>query len=162
MMTHMLRGVLERGTGRTGRLEVPAVGKTGTTDGYRDAWFAGYTPDLVAVVWVGFDHGRALGLPGSQAALPIWAEFMKAATAGRPAAQFDPPEGITLVRIDPHTGGLATPECPEVLDEAFPVGRVPTATCPMHRAALTGSGPTPEPEPPTPQPKAAQRGWWPF
>ena len=158
MVTHMLRGVLERGTGRAGRLQVPAAGKTGTTDGYRDAWFAGYVADLVTVVWVGFDHGRAVGLAGSQAALPIWTEFMKIATAGRPVGAFGAPPGIVLVDIDPTTGGIATPLCPEVIEEAFPVGAAPSARCPAHwypRASRERPG-----QPETTQPETGRRHWW--
>src|SRR5262249_28442349 len=104
LVTHLLEGVIDRGTGRgvrTAGFERAAAGKTGPTNDYGDAWFAGYTPDLVTVVWVGFDHRRPLGLSGAQAALPIWTAFMRAATAGRPARDFDVPEGVSLVTIDP-------------------------------------------------------------
>jgi penicillin-binding protein 1B len=163
LVTHMLQGVLERGTGRAGQLAVPAAGKTGTTDGYRDAWFAGYTPELVAVVWVGFDHGRAVGLPGSEAALPIWSEFMSKATAGRPMAVFQPPPGIGYARIDPASGGLATAACPESIEEAFPVDAVPSAPCALHSLSV----PWPEEEEsveaqPEPSPDEPGRRWWPF
>ena len=69
-----------------------AAGKTGTTNDYKDAWFVGYTPDLLAVVWVGFDGQSKLNLSGSEAALPIWTEFMKSATANMPVTDFVPPE----------------------------------------------------------------------
>ena len=161
MVTHMLRGVIERGTGRAGRLEVPAAGKTGTTDGYRDAWFAGYTPDLVAVVWVGFDHGRPVGLPGSRAALPIWTEFMKSATAGQPVVAFRPPPGIVFADIDPATGGLATPLCPEVIEEAFPIDAVPAEPCPVHWSSTDPWRRPAQPAPAKPARKE-RRGWWPF
>jgi penicillin-binding protein 1B len=165
MVTHMLRGVLERGTGRAGRLDVMAAGKTGTTDGYRDAWFAGYTPDLVAVVWVGFDQGRALGLTGSQAALPIWKEFMTMATAGRPSSALRPPPGTALALIDPATGELATRLCPETIEEAFPIDAVPVADCLLHPFSTVRSGRESRPEPsraePTP-PRARERRWWPW
>jgi penicillin-binding protein 1B len=161
MVTHMLQGVLERGTGRTGRLAVPATGKTGTTDGYRDAWFAGYTPELVAVVWVGFDHGRAVGLPGSRAALPIWSEFMRKATAGRPVATFQPPPGISYARIDPESGGLATPSCPESIEEAFPVGAVPSTPCALHSMAAPWQQEAADSVPPG-SPSDPGQGWWPF
>jgi penicillin-binding protein 1B len=168
-ITHMLRGVIERGTGQSAGFEVPAAGKTGTTDGYRDAWFAGYTPDLVTVVWVGFDQERALGLTGSGAALPIWAEFMKMATAGYPGTPFRPPPGVVLTNIDPQTGGLATPLCPEVIEEVFPVDLEPDEECPAHSsssftevdAPLPGQGEAPPGEPPAPR---RERRWlpWPF
>jgi penicillin-binding protein 1B len=135
LVTHLMEGVLQRGTGQRARalgFTRPAAGKTGTTNESRDAWFAGFTPDLVAVVWVGFDQDRALGLTGAQAALPIWTRFMKDATAGYPPASFVPPAGVALVRIDPYTGALATPSCPQTIDEAFWKGQEPTAPCPLH------------------------------
>lgn len=139
MVTHLLEGVLERGTARGSRQKGftrPAAGKTGTTDDYGDAWFAGYTPDLVAVVWVGFDQRQSLGLSGAQAALPIWTNFMKRATAGRPIAEFAPPPGITLVPIDLQTGFRATAQCPVVIEEAFYEGEEPTQPCPRHAADI--------------------------
>ncbi|MFQ5849425.1 MAG: PBP1A family penicillin-binding protein [Candidatus Binatia bacterium] len=99
MMNHLLKGVLDRGTGRGARrrgFNRPAAGKTGTTNDTRDAWFAGYTPDLLAVVWVGFDQQSELGLSGAQAALPIWTEFMKQATAGSPVTDFKRPPGMVV------------------------------------------------------------------
>src|SRR5262249_51797717 len=81
MTTHLLRGVMKRGTGAASAawgLQDVTAGKTGTTDGLRDAWFVGYTPDLVVGVWVGLDDGGALGLTGSQAALPMWGSVMQA------------------------------------------------------------------------------------
>jgi membrane carboxypeptidase/penicillin-binding protein len=92
----------------------------------------GYTPDLLAVVWVGFDNKAKLGLSGAQAALPIWTEFMKLATAGAPITDFAPPPGIKIVEIDPLSGQLATPNCSYVLREAFLEGDEPTTTCPLH------------------------------
>ncbi|MBI2357809.1 MAG: PBP1A family penicillin-binding protein [Deltaproteobacteria bacterium] len=138
MMNYLLKGVLDRGTGRGARargFNRPAAGKTGTTNDLKDAWFVGYTPDLLAVVWVGFDNQSKLGLSGAQAALPIWTEFMKRATAGTPATDFNPPAGIKMVDIDPESGYLATPECPQVIREAFFEGEEPTRYCPLHRPA---------------------------
>lgn len=135
ILTHMLEGVLERGTARSARQQGfsrPAAGKTGTTNDYGDAWFVGYTPDLVTVVWVGFDQRQSLGLSGGQAALPIWTNFMKHATAGQPEAEFVPPPGVVLVPIDPHTGMRATAQCPVVIEEAFPEGVEPTQPCSLH------------------------------
>lgn len=136
LITHLLEGVLDQGTGRSARaygFSHPAAGKTGTTNDYGDAWFAGYTPDLLTVVWVGFDDRReSLHLSGAQAALPIWTEFMKRATAGRPAHSFSSPPGISLVSIDPLTGLRATPYCPTVIEEAFFAGEEPTSSCPYH------------------------------
>jgi penicillin-binding protein 1B len=135
LVTHLMEGVLDRGTGRGVRersFTRPAAGKTGTTNDTRDAWFAGFTPDLLAVVWVGFDDGRPLGLTGAEAALPIWTDFMQRASAASPPSAFRPPPGVALVRIDPYTGGIATAGCPETLLEAFWRGQEPTAPCPIH------------------------------
>ena len=135
MMNYLLKGVLDRGTGafaRTWGFTRPAAGKTGTTNDFKDAWFVGYTPDLLSVVWVGFDGQSKLGLSGAQAALPIWTEFMKRATAGAPVTDFVPPPGIKIVDIDPLSGQLATSNCPYALREAFPEGDEPTGTCPLH------------------------------
>jgi penicillin-binding protein 1B len=135
LLTHVLEGVLDRGTGQGARehgFTRPAAGKTGTTNDGRDAWFAGFTPDLLAVVWVGFDDGAPLGLTGAEAALPIWTAFMQRATAALPPTAFHSPTGVALVRIDPYTGGIATPTCPETLVEAFWRGQEPTAACPAH------------------------------
>ena len=90
-MNQLLKGVLDRGTASGARrlgFTRPAAGKTGTTNDYKDAWFVGYTPDLLAVVWVGFDGQSKLNLSGADAALPIWTEFMKAATASMPVTDF--------------------------------------------------------------------------
>jgi penicillin-binding protein 1B len=138
MMNYLLEGVLDRGTAEVARrwgFTRPAAGKTGTTNDYKDAWFVGYTPDLLAVVWVGFDNQSKLGLSGAQAALPIWTEFMKQATAGTPITDFIPPPGIKIVEIDPLSGQLATASCPYVLREAFFEGDEPVATCPLHPGA---------------------------
>jgi penicillin-binding protein 1B len=140
MMNYLLKGVLDRGTGRGARaqgFDRPAAGKTGTTNDLKDAWFVGYTPDLLAVVWVGFDNQTKLDLSGAQAALPIWTEFMKRATAGTPVTDFIPPPGIKIVDIDPLSGYLATPNCPQVIREAFLEGEEPSGFCPLHPAPLT-------------------------
>ena len=135
IMNHLLRGVLDRGTGDVARrwgFTRPAAGKTGSTNDLKDAWFVGYTPDLLAVVWVGFDNKAKLGLSGAQAALPIWTEFMKRATAGTPVTDFVVPPGIKIVEIDPLSGQLATPNCSYVIREAFLEGEEPIKTCPLH------------------------------
>ncbi len=113
-MNNMLRGVVDRGTARGARrlgFTRPAAGKTGTTNDARDAWFAGYTPDLLALVWVGFDRQSELGLPGSRAALPIWTDFMKKATSRLPVTDFVTPPGVSAFEPGPRPGG--PPRCPD-------------------------------------------------
>jgi membrane carboxypeptidase/penicillin-binding protein len=137
-MTSMMESVLNEGTGYPARLRGfarPAAGKTGTTDNYSDAWFVGFTPDLVCGVWVGFDELKriARNATGATVALPIWTEFMKAAVEGTPALHFPRPEGITAARICMSTGLLATSACPTARDEVFAEGTQPTAFCTTHR-----------------------------
>jgi penicillin-binding protein 1B len=135
LVSHALEGVFERGTANTAReagILFPVSGKTGTTDDYRDSWFAGYTPELVCVVWVGTDSGRDTGLSGAAGALRIWTHFMKALypAAGPPA--FAVPLGVTTAVIDPSSGYLATSACPEQFAESFIDGTEPGDTCPLH------------------------------
>ena len=95
----MMRSVLNEGTGagaRANGFTADAAGKTGTTNDLRDAWFVGFTPELLTVVWVGLDDNQPLGLSGAQAALPIWTAFMKNAVAGRTSSTFEAPAGVTL------------------------------------------------------------------
>ena len=136
LVTNMMRSVLNEGTAASARANgftLDAAGKTGTTNDLRDAWFAGFTPELLTVVWVGFDDNQPIGLSGAQAALPIWTQFMKAALAGRPNTPFDVPEGITFREIDADTGKLSTPGCPKTFNEAFLTGTEPTQVCDLHR-----------------------------
>lgn len=121
-----------------------AAGKTGTS---RDGWFAGYTPNMVCVVWVGFDDNSELGLEGSKSALPIWASFMKAALALRPELGGEsfpsPPEGIVTEEIDPTTGLIVTELCPARRSEYFIEGTQPQELCQAH----TGESPEQAPIP---------------
>jgi membrane carboxypeptidase/penicillin-binding protein len=122
MITHLMEGVIEHGTARQARkmgFDRPAAGKTGTTNDYGDAWFVGFTPDLVAVVWVGFDHRESLKLTGGQAALPMWTEFMKRATEGQAVVCFSPPPGIRIRWRDAADEESAVSFCPSASDEAF-------------------------------------------
>jgi membrane carboxypeptidase/penicillin-binding protein len=135
LVTNMMRSVLNEGTGAAARaagFALDAAGKTGTTNDLRDAWFVGFTPELLTVVWVGLDDNQPLGLSGTQAALPIWTSFMLRALAGRSNAPFDTPEGITFIEIDRDTGLIAAPLCPRVLSEAFLHGTEPTEMCQLH------------------------------
>src|SRR5207237_10066109 len=128
LVTNMMRSVLNEGTAagaRAAGFTLDAAGKTGTTNDLRDAWFAGFTPELLTVVWVGFDDNQPVGLSGARAALPIWTQFMKGALAGRASVGFDVPAGITFMDIDADTGKLATPRCPKVISEAFLSGTEP-------------------------------------
>src|SRR5947207_14494033 len=115
LMTYLMEGVINSGTGagvRARGFTLPAAGKTGTS---RDGWFAGFTSNLVCVIWVGFDDNRDLGLTGGTAVAPIWADFMMKATAlpgYRNVKDFDPPEGVQTTVIDPESLELATPNCP--------------------------------------------------
>jgi membrane carboxypeptidase/penicillin-binding protein len=136
LVTNMMRSVLNEGTAASARAEgfkLDAAGKTGTTNDLRDAWFVGFTPDLLAVVWVGFDDNQPVGLSGAKAALPIWTMFMKGALAGHASVPFDEPEGINWVEIDADTGKLAGPTCPRVIREAFLPGTEPLVACDVHR-----------------------------
>jgi penicillin-binding protein 1A len=132
LVTNLLRGVIERGTGWKAReLGRPAAGKTGTTNDYHDAWFIGYTPGLAAGVWVGYDDHRSIGPKetGSRAALPIWLEFMKKACADREPEEFIAPAGIIFRQIDPMTGLLSTDQCRSSIREAFLPGTEPRQYC---------------------------------
>ncbi|OYW06850.1 MAG: hypothetical protein B7Z61_00925, partial [Acidobacteria bacterium 37-71-11] len=135
LVTDVLRGVLDRGTGQAARalgVSDPLAGKTGTTNGGRDAWFAGYSPDRVTVVWVGRDDDAPAGLSGARAALPVWSQFTRAV---RPPGGFPPfvePDGLVRALVDPASGELATTRCPEVVEELFLAGRAPRATCRLH------------------------------
>ncbi len=135
LVTNMMRSVLNEGTGASARgngFTVDGAGKTGTTNDLRDAWFVGFTPELLTVVWVGLDDNQTLGLSGSQAALPIWTQFMVRAIAGRSSGSFEAPAGIVFADIDRDTGQLATPTCPRVFREAFLAGTEPSETCKLH------------------------------
>jgi penicillin-binding protein 1B len=136
LVTNMMRSVLNEGTAAAARgagFALDAAGKTGTTNDLRDAWFVGFTPELLAVVWVGLDDNQVLGLSGSQSALPIWTAFMQRATAGRANVPFPVPPGVAQIEIDRDTGKLALPTCPRTTTEAFLVGTEPTTWCALHQ-----------------------------
>ncbi|MBZ5589770.1 MAG: transglycosylase domain-containing protein [Acidobacteriia bacterium] len=135
LLTDVLRGVLARGTGRAARalgIKDPLAGKTGTSNDGRDAWFAGYSPDRVTVVWVGRDDDGPTGLTGGQAALPVWAAFTLAVRPPEGFKGFRQVAGLVRAVVDPASGELATSRCPEVREELFLAGRAPTATCHLH------------------------------
>jgi penicillin-binding protein 1B len=139
LVTDMLRGVLTRGTGAAARalgFAGDAAGKTGTTDDTRDAWFVGYTPELLGLAWVGYDDNAKTGLTGASGALPIWTDFMHGARHRWGLRAFAPPEGIVRVAVDPESGGRATRKCPRTVDEIFGAGTEPTEDCPIHGSTL--------------------------
>jgi penicillin-binding protein 1B len=131
LVTSLLQSVIDHGTGAGARergFVLPAAGKTGTS---HDGWFAGYTPELLCIVWVGFDDNRELILSGAQSALPIWTEFMKKAISLRPlrGERFTVPDGVPEVEIDPTTGLLATEHCLQREMEYFIKGTEPVLRC---------------------------------
>jgi penicillin-binding protein 1B len=143
LMTHLLERVIDVGTGRGAReagLEGPAAGKTGTTDQERDAWFVGFTPDVVAGVWVGLDGNSRLGMTGARAALPIWTDFVKSSTRPDPERRFPVPDDIVWRDVDPASGELATGYCPQERRVPFLAGTEPEVQCRLHRPAWRDVG----------------------
>jgi penicillin-binding protein 1A len=131
LVTDLLRGVVEdpEGTGwRLRALQRPLAGKTGTTNDQADAWFMGFSPEIMTGVWVGHDESRILGHgeTGSRAAAPIWVDYMSKALAQRPVADFDPPDSIVFARIDRKSGLLAEGASGDSVFQAFLEGREPT------------------------------------
>jgi penicillin-binding protein 1B len=132
LMTNMMEGVMNSGTAYVVRqrgFNAPGAGKTGSS---HDGWFAGYTSNLLCIVWVGFDDYSDLRLSGAQTAAPIWAEFMKKAVTVRQYADtkpFSQPAGVVDVQLDKQTNLLATPSCPETYSTAFIAGTEPNQTC---------------------------------
>jgi penicillin-binding protein 1B len=158
LMVSLLEEVLRSGTAaavRASGFTVPAAGKTGTS---RDGWFAGFTTELLCVVWVGFDDNLKLGLEGAHSAAPIWGDFMKRALeyrAYRDAKPFQAPDGIVSVAIDPQSGMPATPFCPTQRTEVFIAGTQPVGTCPLHGGSNPGATHVAGWELPSPPPIAA-------
>ncbi|HEU4406001.1 MAG TPA: transglycosylase domain-containing protein [Polyangiaceae bacterium] len=161
LVTDLLSSVVNhpKGTGGKAReLGRPVVGKTGTTNQAKDAWFVGYSPDVVCAVWTGYDDPRPLGggrEAGASAALPAWVTFMKSALAGRPATDFPRPPGLSITKIDPETGKLASEGQEDALDELFLPGTEPTETA--DPVGVLGAGLSFEslPEPPAHAPEPA-------
>lgn len=135
LVTSTLQGVLDRGTGEAARrmgLEDHLAGKTGTTNGRRDNWFAGYSPERVTVVWVGYDDNTRTRLTGARGALPIWARFMQSVRPAGGYSTVPQPPGVYTAVVDPETGELATEGCPEVLTEVYLDGWLPDRICHLH------------------------------
>ena len=135
LVDDVLKDVINKGTGAQVRAKgftLPAAGKTGTS---RDGWFAGFTNNLVCVIWIGFDDNHDLGLQGGQTAAPIWADFMKRATTMpgyRDVRDFDKPTGVDTLMIDSDTLQVATPSCPTTREEVYIAGSGPTQFCELH------------------------------
>ena len=135
LVVNMLEEVMRTGTAagvRSRGFTAPAAGKTGTE---HDGWFAGFTSDLLCIVWVGFDDNRELDIEGAHSALPIWTEFMKRALLLRryaDARPFEAPNGVVTVTIDPESGMSANAQCPMQVPEVFIAGTEPVGTCPLH------------------------------
>ena len=130
LMTSLLKGVIfdSSGTGRAAKnLDRPAAGKTGTTNGYYDSWFIGYSPEIIAGVWIGFDSQESLGRSetGSRAALPVWRDFMKTALKDQEIKEFEIPSSIVFANIDNESGYLARADSKEVVRQAFLEGTEP-------------------------------------
>ena len=169
IMTNMMEGVLNYGTAygvRAAGFNAPAAGKTGTS---HDAWFAGYTSDLLCIVWVGYDDYSDIRLSGAELAAPIWTDFMKRAMTlpeYRDVSDFEQPTGVVNVQLDKVTNALATSTCPNDYVAAFIAGTEPTETCDQamgeHRGFLARilglGGAKPLPPPPPGQPANAQAG----
>jgi 1A family penicillin-binding protein len=183
LMSTMLADVINAGTGAGARrvgFTLPAAGKTGTTNDFNDAWFVGYTPKLVAGVWVGFDQPRTIMPNGfaAEVAVPLWARFMKAATQGDKPQWLDMPPGITTASVCRLSGKLATDGCnhldvnvdaggtvdrrPPVYTEYFAKGTEPTTYCDLHNShgligvlasIFHGGEPPPPPPPPAVDPQ---------
>jgi penicillin-binding protein 1B len=135
LVDSLLKDVMNRGTAagvRARGFTLPAAGKTGTS---RDGWFAGFTSNLLCVIWIGFDDNRDIGFTGGVIAAPIWADFMIRATSlsqYRDVKDFAMPEGVQSVLIDPDTLQLATPNCPTTREEVYVTGSAPTQFCEIH------------------------------
>ncbi len=140
LMTNLMEGVLRYGTGagvHAYGFNLPAAGKTGTS---HDAWFAGYTTQLLCIVWVGQDNYDDLKVEGAHAALPVWAEFMKLAhqhRAYRDVSEFTIPEGVVSAQVDPESGQLATSACPKAITDYYLVGTQPAQFCALHQGGST-------------------------
>jgi penicillin-binding protein 1A len=159
-LTHVLEGVVQRGTGRSARaLERPLAAKTGTTQDAADAWFLGYSPSLVAGVWIGYDTVRSLGPHETSATLaaPIWIQFMRAALEGSPPEAFPVPDPLVPVTVNYYTGLPTYPQDPDAVTEYFLRGTEPRRAT-MGGAAAPLPPPAVAPLPPAPPATAAPAG----
>jgi 1A family penicillin-binding protein len=146
--TRMLQDVMVYGTAKSLKAfsrERPSAGKTGTTDEYRDAWFIGYTPQVITGIWVGHDKPRpgGKGFTGGAVCAPLWERFMRPALAARPAVDFPKPDTVISVTIDTETGFRANADCPKKMDEFYIAGTEPTGNCPRHGGEPVNPAPQP-------------------
>jgi membrane carboxypeptidase/penicillin-binding protein len=140
-MNDVLKDVFNYGTAGKARqlgFERAFAGKTGTTSNYRDAWFIGYSPRILNLVWIGFDDGHSVRLAGGDACVPIWTAHMNRIDGMVPDVDWKRPEDVIERQVDPESGMLATPYCPQSKGEIFVAGTEPTQVCPLH----AGSGET--------------------
>jgi penicillin-binding protein 1A len=154
VITHMLKGVVERGTGQGAKaLGRPIAAKTGTTNDYSNAWFIGFTPRLATGVWVGYDRPRSLGKDetGSRVAVPIWTAYMAKVLGNSPKEDFPVPERVVLVPVDLDPSN----ECVRVVTMAFVRGTEPTVNCGQRRPS-PAPGDIPGSAPPAPGVPAGQ------
>ncbi len=143
VMNNILQDVFNYGTAGKARslgFDRPYAGKTGTTSNYRDAWFIGFSPRILTLVWVGFDDGHSVRLAGGDACVPIWTQHMNRIAGMVPDVEWKRPDDVVERQIDPQSGMLATPYCPQTKSEIFVQGTEPASVCPLH----AGSG---EPSP---------------
>ena len=157
VIAHMLRGVVERGTGQAAKvLGRPIAAKTGTTNDYSNAWFIGFTPRLATGVWVGYDRPRSLGRDetGSRVAVPIWVSYMGKILADSPKEDFPVPDRVATLLVDEDPSG----ECIRPVPMAFIKGTEPQVACSGFGQRRAETAPTPgpgsSPQPPTPRPKS--------
>ena len=138
VVTSVLQGVVDHGTAAAARAHGPLAGKTGTTNDRRDSWFAGYSPDRVTIVWVGYDDNSPTRLSGARAALPIWSRFTADVRPSRGYPDFPVPAGVVKTTVDPLTGQLATEFCPYRVTEVFPEWDTPAEACRRHSPGYGG------------------------
>jgi 1A family penicillin-binding protein len=161
LMSDMLTDVINAGTASQARrlgFTLPAAGKTGTTNGFNDAWFIGYTPELVVGVWVGYDAPRTIGRNAFAAsvAVPMWTRFMTAATRGESPQWLTPPAGVVAIEVCPLSGKLATDSCEKRRLQYFATGTLPIEYCDVHRPSFfrrilgLSASRAPQPVPPSP------------
>jgi penicillin-binding protein 1B len=135
VMNDILKDVFTYGTAGKARLlgfERPFAGKTGTTSNYRDAWFIGYSPRVLSLVWIGFDDGHSVRLSGGDACVPIWTTYMNRVVGLVPDVEWRRPDEVIERDVDPESGMLATPWCPQSHQEVFVAGTEPAVVCPIH------------------------------